>query len=698
MKYNNRKKSPKKRIYLLVTLLSFSITYIVLIFYGKLKTNPAEAFSAGVQLAKNGSLREAESMFVISQSNPHIRPWALLELAKLEELKDNKEEALSLYLAVDSNSAATLDAEVSKLRLASFASEALLNRLALPNPLLPYLLELQQRAVFSNRKDLLPTIWLMKSDEAMRQGEPRMALNFYNEIRESFPKSEEAKLARERSPNQLTANEIRLLIKEEQFDLALKLIDQITQKELPHTSTLLQALLQKEEIFRKTKRNIEADSLLRTLAEEMIDGVADLSLFKLAKGSWNVNDHHQALEYLDAIFHRFPKSSIIAEARYTEARILEEMGLTVEAKESYQRLISSNRDLTKAYKRIAWIYRTNSDFEKAKEYFKRMFSSCKTEYEDAPEQLKGRVADECAHALYWSKEAEQLPTINFDADELDYLVKFDRKGYYLFLAGKLDRVFNQKNLPECVQDQQLAVEDRLKDLISAELKTRSVKEIDYYFSSKPMLESIIPRYFYYQRYGTTKSSIELAESISTENIRENLNCSLPISSRYPTVHEQIFAENAKKNNLNPALLYGLARTESYFFEEAISSVGALGLMQLMPATAKSEGWNGIESLFNPQLNISLGSKHLKRLINSYPTSTFSTKSQTESGGTEEIDRLNEAYAIAAYNSGGAAVNRWRSRYPNLAPALWVELIPYPETYRYVKDVIVARAIYEHHSH
>ena len=97
-------------------------------------------------------------------------------------------------------------------------------------------------------------------------------------------------------------------------------------------------------------------------------------------------------------------------------------------------------------------------------------------------------------------------------------------------------------------------------------------------------------------------------------------------------------------------------------------------MQLIESTAKLEGLKKNESLFDPKVNIRLGSKHIARLLKKYDG--------------EKI------YAIAGDNAGGTAVKRWRTRHPELSAHEWVEQISYPETKKYVKKVIAAESYYK----
>jgi soluble lytic murein transglycosylase-like protein len=119
---------------------------------------------------------------------------------------------------------------------------------------------------------------------------------------------------------------------------------------------------------------------------------------------------------------------------------------------------------------------------------------------------------------------------------------------------------------------------------------------------------------------------------------------------------------ARKHDIDYELLQALVATESGFDTQAVSPKGALGLMQVMPATAQRYGIAADKratleaKLFDPRINVAAGSRYLRDLIAMYP-------------GDIEL-------ALAAYNAGEGAVQRAGNRIPN-----------YPETQNYVKTVV-----------
>jgi soluble lytic murein transglycosylase len=138
---------------------------------------------------------------------------------------------------------------------------------------------------------------------------------------------------------------------------------------------------------------------------------------------------------------------------------------------------------------------------------------------------------------------------------------------------------------------------------------------------------------------------------------------------YPLRYQAIVRGHAQHYRLNPALLAAVIEQESKFNASARSSTGAIGLMQLQPATAKGiaihTGGNDfvLADLDNPEINVRYGSWYLRHLLDKYH---------------------DERLALAAYNAGQANVDDWRSK---------GEDIQFSETRAYVSRVERLKDIY-----
>ena len=140
----------------------------------------------------------------------------------------------------------------------------------------------------------------------------------------------------------------------------------------------------------------------------------------------------------------------------------------------------------------------------------------------------------------------------------------------------------------------------------------------------------------------------------------------------------------KLADIDMAAIYAITRTESRFQTDAISSSGARGLMQLMPATAKETAkkigvsFSPSKLTSDPEYNTQLGSSYLATQLETYSGSLL--------------------LAAAAYNAGGGNANKWIAAYgdpraDNVDPVVWVELIPFQETRKYVQRVLGNYLVY-----
>ncbi|KJU87662.1 soluble lytic murein transglycosylase [Candidatus Magnetobacterium bavaricum] len=141
---------------------------------------------------------------------------------------------------------------------------------------------------------------------------------------------------------------------------------------------------------------------------------------------------------------------------------------------------------------------------------------------------------------------------------------------------------------------------------------------------------------------------------------------------YPYAYRDIVDEASHRNSINPLLILSLTREESRFQDDAFSPAGAIGLMQLMPSTAAKysgkvgERISDKRDLFNVRKNILIGSYYLTQLVG-------------ESGCVP--------MALASYNAGESAVEKWLRDGKYAAIDEFIEDIPYDETRNYVKRVL-----------
>jgi len=143
-----------------------------------------------------------------------------------------------------------------------------------------------------------------------------------------------------------------------------------------------------------------------------------------------------------------------------------------------------------------------------------------------------------------------------------------------------------------------------------------------------------------------------------------------LRARYPLEYEQIVIAHARNYDLDPELLAAVIYAESRFQPEVVSSAGAVGLMQLLPNTAKGialrtgGGRFVVSDLRDPEINVRYGAWYLDHLRDRYDGNT----------------RL----ALAAYHGGQGNVDRWLAEGGGIA---------FPETRDYVDEVLRVKTVY-----
>lgn len=152
-----------------------------------------------------------------------------------------------------------------------------------------------------------------------------------------------------------------------------------------------------------------------------------------------------------------------------------------------------------------------------------------------------------------------------------------------------------------------------------------------------------------------------------------------VETRFPVLYVDEFKRHTERTGIDLTVLLALARQESAFNPKAISPVGARGLMQLMPATARRTARNirvpqpSLVGLLYAPTNIQIGTYHFKELL-------------------DEFDE-HKVLAYAAYNAGSHRVKQWIKGASGMDTIAWIETIPFYETRNYVKNVLAFQQVY-----
>lgn len=152
-----------------------------------------------------------------------------------------------------------------------------------------------------------------------------------------------------------------------------------------------------------------------------------------------------------------------------------------------------------------------------------------------------------------------------------------------------------------------------------------------------------------------------------------------LKRRFPLAHQELVVKQSQRQQINPAWAFAIIRQESAFTSDARSHAGAMGLMQLLPRTARQVArsirlkYRNRFDLLNIKTNVKLGVRYLKKVSDHF--------------------NGNNVLATAAYNAGQYRVSTWLPK-SAISADVWVETVPFNETRDYLKRVLTYTIIYE----
>ncbi len=277
--------------------------------------------------------------------------------------------------------------------------------------------------------------------------------------------------------------------------------------------------------------------------------------------------------------------------------------------------------------------------------------------------------------VYW--QAQALNKTNQTAAAKALLKPLAKKRhYYGFLAAQHLGLEPQMNALETPLDTNLINQlrynpgiERAEELFFTGNLEEARQEWRYTLSKAPVEDQIQAAWLANQ-WGWHHLSVDIAH-------RAGLNDAVEL--RFPLAHLETLRPLAEQANLDLPLVLALIRKESLFNPQARSRVGALGLMQVMPATGKQVanrlklGIKPEADLLKPEYNLPIGVNYLGGLMQRYNN--------------------NPVLAAAAYNAGPTKANAWQKSLGKEINPLWVERITYAETRDYVKSLLAFREVY-----
>jgi len=370
---------------------------------------------------------------------------------------------------------------------------------------------------------------------------------------------------------------------------------------------------------------------------------------------------------------RFPQRPEAVDIVFFRADASLDAGNYSAAMDGYSRVVDMAPSLNRAgFARMRWgqIHLHRREYEKAAAVFEGYLA-------DFPE---GRRLEE---AMYWAGSALLSAGNPSQANEwLEELRRRNPVSYYTVMAGDLLGLeYSVPTVPVQVGGPTpdwvilgLASLDLLRE---TGLETaRSIAKGRLIQQAEGKLEALVPMGEGLNARGDTWEGLNLGLDARRLGLEWDVRL---LRIVYPFPDSRAVFQEAVDRDVDPWLVAGVIRQESAFNASAVSSAGAVGMMQVMPATGKQlaralgpEGFTR-ETLFNPEVNVHLGSAFLYDLMERF--------------GPEA------AHVLVAYNAGPTRIQRWRKLPEAEDPIRFTERIPFEDTRGYVKAVKRNRALY-----
>nr|WP_239031285.1 transglycosylase SLT domain-containing protein [Pseudoalteromonas sp. MMG024] len=246
-----------------------------------------------------------------------------------------------------------------------------------------------------------------------------------------------------------------------------------------------------------------------------------------------------------------------------------------------------------------------------------------------------------------------------------------KRDYYGFLAA------SRLDLAVSLEYQPVVVDPQTQKLVSESpgfKRAKALYELDRFYSARREWNSLIAGSTDDEKLAAASLANDMGWHDSVIRVMSQLKAYNMLDFRFPTPYSDQFERFSSRSKVDKTWAYAISRRESSFASDAHSSAGAIGLMQLLPSTARyvNKGSVSRNQLKKPHINIRLGTQYLKYL--------------------KKKSKGNEVIATASYNAGYHKVKRWLPQ-EAVDFDLWVEAIPYRETREYVKNVYAYRQVY-----
>lgn len=548
------------------------------------------------------------------------------------------------------------------------------------------------RAVKSGSQGIVEESFYLEAKAQEAQGHAGQAYSLYQELRARYPNSRWTPLARKEiarlraeypdqfglNTQQATVEEADRLVREKEFgeagELYKKLLDNNSDP-----AVRLGLLASLADLHMAVRKRNEAIPFLKAIVAGYPESSeAAKALYQLGQILWNRHENVPALGYFKQLMDRHPTSAYAARSQFAAADIHEALGKKDQAIGLYSAIpvrFPGTQAADDALWRLGWLHYRAGDLSRACAAFG---------------SLAGQATQSALRTagLYWqSRCAEKAGDTELAKELYRQVYNSGVESYYQPLAARalarLGWVVNESPISsgESVHDGDpplapfvsfhLARARALTEISLHQLAVAELDEINRIAGNQVRVRALLMREYFRNR--AYNRSLALANQLADDSGEKN-------KYRFPLAYWETIQRKAQERNLDPYLVVALIRQESLFDTGARSPAFALGLMQLLPSTAINVAKQlGLpppsnEDLFEPELNLTLGTQYLKDLLQRYSN--------------------NWSKAIAAYNAGERAVDRWEKEIATDDMEEFVERIPYLETRSYVKLVMRNHRVYQ----
>ncbi len=329
---------------------------------------------------------------------------------------------------------------------------------------------------------------------------------------------------------------------------------------------------------------------------------------------------------------------------------------------------------SRAYERLNQLLAQDTDVRE----WKIRAALLEQNWQHVAQALAGLTADEQQQPQwqYWQARAS-IETGNVAQGQSIYNRLSEDRGFYGFMAA--DAVMK----PYSLIDKPVFLADNALATLAQETDFKVIQELNLLNR-----EAEAKRQWWFAVKKLSKEQIMLAAKLAQQWQWDQVAIMTLVKAdywddlalRFPVSYLNQVQSNAARQDLDPAIIFGLIRQESMLDQHARSAVGARGLMQIMPETGQqiartlNEPWQAESSLYDPDINIKYGAFYYKQLLSRF-NGQFAT-------------------AMAAYNAGPNRVSKWLPDNKTVPADIWIETIPYKETRKYVMSVLSYAIIYQ----